>query len=61
MAQMQLPVCGIFVILLGCVANSAEGKLPRLNCFIPSRYHDKVYSLEDKGDRENIPHTHPIP
>ena len=61
MAQMPLAVCGIFVMLLGFVASSAEGKLPRLNCIIPSRYHDKFYSREDQGDRENIPHTHPIP
>ena len=43
MAQMPLAVCGIFVMLLGFVASSAEGKLPRLNCIIPSRYHDKFY------------------
>ena len=43
MAQMPLAVCGIFVMLLGFVASSGEGKLPRLNCIIPSRYHDKFY------------------
>ena len=43
MAQMPLAVCGIFVMLLGFVANSGEGKLLRLNCIIPSRYHDKFY------------------
>ena len=43
MAQMPLAVCEIFVMLLGFVASSGEGKLPRLNCIIPSRYHDKFY------------------
>ena len=37
MAQMPLAVCGIFVMLLGFVASSGEGKLPRLNCTIPGR------------------------
>ena len=43
MAPMRLTVCGIFAMLLGFVANSGEGKLPRLNCTIPSRHHDKFY------------------
>ena len=41
MAQMPLAECGIFVMLLGFVAGSGEGKLPRLNCIIPSRCHDE--------------------
>ena len=43
MAQMPIPECGIFVMLLGFVAGSGEGKLPRLNCIIPSHYHDKFH------------------
>ena len=43
MAQMPLAEFGMFVMLLGFVASSGEGKLSRLNCIIPSRYHDKFY------------------
>ena len=44
MAQMPLTVCGIFAMLLGFVANSGEGKLPRLNnnnnkTFIMRKFH----------------------
>ena len=43
MAQMPLAEYGIFVMLLGFVAGSGEGKLRRLNCIISSRYQDKFY------------------
>ena len=43
MAQMPLAEYGIFVMLLGFVAGSGEGKLRRLNCIISSRYQDMFY------------------